>query len=171
MAEHDEETLGEAQDTDAPAGEQEWQSNSANWRTRARAEDQFDPQDTRRRGTSIVSEGASINGTFRSEDPVYVEGTFDGEIIASSDVIIARGAAVNASVQAIRLTVAGRLSGVVACTDRFEVLETGDVSAEIFAPVFVVHDGATINGTFKMRLDDPEGDASGDENQTDPIES
>jgi cytoskeletal protein CcmA (bactofilin family) len=129
-----------------------WQQSVPNWRNRI-AGSAEDAEALRRRGTSIISEGTSLTGTLRSEDPLYIEGAFDGEIIASSDVTIARGAVVKARVQAIRMTVAGTLDGAVACTDRFEAVDSGVVTAEILSPVFVIHDGATVNGTLKMRLD------------------
>lgn len=132
----------------------EWPQSTPNWRNRIAATDsESDLEGMRRRGTSIISEDASFTGTLRSEDPLYIEGTFDGEIIASSDVTIARGAHVKARIQAIRMTVAGTLDGSVACTDRFEAVDTGVITAEILSPVFVIHDGATVNGTLKMRLD------------------
>jgi cytoskeletal protein CcmA (bactofilin family) len=143
------------QDSSSEAVEEaEWQQPTPSWRNRIPAADESgDIDGLRRRGTSIISEDASFTGTLRSEDPLYIEGTFDGEIIASSDVTIARGAHVKARIQAIRMTVAGTLDGAVACTDRFEAVDTGVVTAEILSPVFVIHDGATVNGTLKMRLD------------------
>ena len=161
---HDDDQFDDAREltpTASGAGdEDDWQEATPSWRNRiaAGSEGEFASQDTfgdgRRRGTSIISQGASINGTLRSEDPLYIEGRFEGEIIASSDVTIARGAQVNARIQAIRLTVAGQLSGMVACTDRFEAVDSGVVKAEILSPTFVIHDGATITGSLKMRLDD-----------------
>ncbi|MEZ4571281.1 MAG: polymer-forming cytoskeletal protein [Thermomicrobiales bacterium] len=137
------------------------------WRNRITSDssdDQPQPAESsesaRRRGTSIISLGTAISGTLRSEDPLYIEGEFDGEIIASSDVTVARGSNVNARVQAIRLTVAGKLTGTVACTDRFEVLDTGEVKAEVLSPVFVVHEGAVINGSLRMRLDDDDDEST-----------
>ncbi|CAN5637139.1 hypothetical protein BH23CHL2_BH23CHL2_20130 [soil metagenome] len=159
---HDDNQFDDAQELTTSSAdasdEDEWQQPAPSWRNRIVAGTADDPaaDSGRRRGTSIISLGTSFNGTLRSEDPLYIEGQFDGEIIASSDVTIAKGAQVNARIQAIRLTVAGHLSGTVACTDRFEAVETGIVSAEVLSPTFVVHDGATINGSLKMRLDDDE---------------
>lgn len=161
---HDDDQFDDAEDLTTTASgtgdEDDWQQSTPSWRNRIAAGTEGElasldgPGDARRRGTSIISQGAAINGTLRSEDPLYIEGRFEGEIIASSDVTIARGALVHARIQAIRLTVAGQLSGVVACTDRFEAVDTGVVQAEILSPTFVIHDGATINGSLKMRLDD-----------------
>ncbi len=153
------------QDYNEPSSDQnadgEWQQPTPSWRNRI-AGDESQSDEQRRRGNSIISAGSAFTGTLRSEDPLYIEGAFEGEIIASSDVTIARGAVVNARVQAIRMTVAGSLDGSVACTDRFEVVESGVVAAEIFSPVFVIHEGATINGSFRMRVDDDDVAAAGD---------
>lgn len=153
--------------TSDPSEDAEWQQTVPNWRNRL-ASGSDETGAAPRRGTSIISAGTSITGTLRSEDPLYIEGTFDGEIIASSDVTIARGAHVKARIQAIRMTVAGTLDGAVACTDRFEAVDSGVVSAEILSPVFVIHDGATVNGTLKMRLDnEDESDVFGDSSGSD----
>ena len=138
--------------TPEAADDASWQSTTPGWRNRL-AEDHDEENALGGRGPSIISAGTSSSGTLRSEDPLYIEGVFEGEIIASGDVTIARGAQINARIQAIRLTVAGTLEGTVACTDRIEIVETGVVNAEVLSPTFVVHEGATINGSLKMRLD------------------
>lgn len=146
-----------------------WQQATPGWRNRL-ADDRDEQDDLRGRGPSIISAGTSTSGTLRSEDPLYIEGSFEGEIIASGDVTIARGAHLNARIQAIRLTVAGTLEGTVACTDRIEVVDTGVVNAEILSPTFVVHDGATINGTLRMRVDDDDSESLEPEDSDEPSE-
>ncbi len=165
---HDDDRYADTSLTDSPSddegGDSNWESSTPNWRSRIsagadqRAPISGTPQDLsgQRRGTSTISTGAAISGTLRSEDPLYIEGTFDGEIFASGNVTIAVGASVNARVQAIRVTVAGSFKGSVACTDRFEALETGTIEARIFAPTLIIHDGAVINGAFEMRIEDDE---------------
>ena len=162
---YDDELTPDADASEASDGAS-WQSTSPAWRNRLT--DDRDEQDALRgRGPSIISAGTSSTGTLRSEDPLYIEGSFEGEIIASGDVTIARGAHLNARIQAIRLTVAGTLEGTVACTDRIEIVDTGVVNAEVLSPIFIVHEGATINGTLKMRLDDGESTTDADESEND----
>ena len=158
----------QAPDDDTPeaADDASWQSTSPGWRNRLTNE-RGEQDDLRGRGPSIISAGTSSHGTLRSEDPLYIEGSFEGEIIASGDVTIARGAQLNARIQAIRLTVAGTLEGTVACTDRIEIVDTGVVNAEILSPTFIIHEGATINGSLKMRLDDGEATSDTEESEND----
>jgi cytoskeletal protein CcmA (bactofilin family) len=175
---HDDDHFTDAPPTDSPSedaqDDAEWEATTPSWRSRiASASDQHTPAPGQasgsgaRRGTSTISNGASISGTLRSEDPLYIEGVFEGEIYASGDVTVALGANVNARVQAIRMTVAGSFKGSVACTDRFEALDTGVVEARIFAPALVVHDGAKINGAFQMRIAD---DDAHDDDEDAPVE-
>lgn len=162
MYSHDDDQYTDVPLTDSPADDDQnddsWQSSTPSWRSRLAASDQISEgrasQPGQRRGTSTISSGASISGTLHSEDPLYIEGTFEGEIYASGDVTIAVGAKVNARVQAIRVTVAGTFKGSVACTDRFEALDSGVIEARIFAPTLVVHEGAVINGEFRMRIEE-----------------
>jgi cytoskeletal protein CcmA (bactofilin family) len=175
---HDDERIGSPLDTDDLASDDHdssaWDTPESNWRglgpmtaggveTDAR---QADQNAAEAYGTSTISRGTSIRGALRSQDPLYIDGEFSGEIFASGDVMIAPGANVNARVQAIRVTIAGSFEGSVACTDRFEVLETGSIRAQVFAPVFIVHDGATINGEFRMRVEEEDGaDETGTEGE------
>jgi cytoskeletal protein CcmA (bactofilin family) len=153
------EPIEHSPDTTDDAG---WQQSEPGWRNRL-ADDREEQDALRGRGPSIISAGTSSTGTLRSEDPLYIEGSFEGEIIASGDVTIARGAHLNARIQAIRLTVAGSLEGSVACTDRIEIVESGVVDAKLLSPTFIVHEGATINGTLKMRIDDEDGETAEEE--------
>lgn len=109
---------------------------------------------------TVIGPSTLFSGTLSSEGPVTIVGTLEGEIVAAGDVVIAPEATVRARVQAISLRIAGQFRGSIACTQRFEVLESGRVHAEILAPAIVVHDGATINGRFRMRNGDEIGDAA-----------
>lgn len=110
---------------------------------------------------SIVSADSTWTGTLASDGPIEIHGAVSGELVAAGNVFIAAGATVEARIQAVNLTVAGKLHGSVACTNRFEVLETGEVNGDILAPTIVVHDGAVVIGEFKMRDDEPD-DADAD---------
>lgn len=109
---------------------------------------------------SVIASDAAWTGTLRSNGSIQVHGRVDGEIIASGDVHISHGAEVTSQIQAINVIVAGSFKGGIACTGRFEALESGRVEGRILAPTLIVHEGATITGTFRMRRDSDD-DASG----------
>lgn len=103
--------------------------------------------------TSIIASDAVWTGTLRSNGSIQVNGRIEGEIIAAGDVHISRGAEVSSQIQAINVIVAGTFKGGIACTGRFEAMDTGNIEGRILAPTLVVHEGATITGTFRMRRD------------------
>ena len=100
--------------------------------------------------TTIVAHDTVWNGDLQSSGTVHVHGRVDGSVMAKLDVFVAEEAEVSASISAENVSIAGLVRGTVRCTNRFEVLPQGRVEGEFFAPVLVVHEGATINGRFKM---------------------
>lgn len=99
---------------------------------------------------SVIAADASWKGDISAERSIHVLGKVQGTITASEDLWIAEGAEVNATVTAQRVIVGGTLTGSATASSRFEVLPTGNVSADVTSPVSVVHEGATINGNFRV---------------------
>lgn len=99
---------------------------------------------------SVIANDTFWKGDLESDHSLHVYGKVEGTLKAENDVWIAEGADVSATVQARRVVVAGSVSGSITATDRFEALPQGDVTADVHAPTFVIHEGATINGTLKM---------------------
>jgi cytoskeletal protein CcmA (bactofilin family) len=99
---------------------------------------------------SIISSDASWKGEMSSENSIHVFGKVEGTLTAREDIWIAEGAEVDATVNAGRIIVGGTLSGNATATTRFEVLPTGQVSAEVTTSISVVHEGANINGNFRV---------------------
>lgn len=100
--------------------------------------------------TSVIAHDAVWNGDLQSTGTVHVHGRVEGSVMARNDVFVADEAEISASIVAENVSVAGLVRGTVRCGNRFEVLPQGRVAGDVFAPVLVVHEGATINGQFKM---------------------
>lgn len=106
------------------------------------------------RRASVVASEASWSGTLQSDGPITIYGEFYGDIIAGAEVHIAAGANVQAQIQAVDLEVAGALEGSIHCSNKFVVLESGNVQGKVVAPIIVVHDGASVEGQFLMQEDE-----------------
>jgi cytoskeletal protein CcmA (bactofilin family) len=104
-------------------------------------------------GVSMTTIGSdtSWSGTLRSESDVYLEGTVEGTLEVRDTVYIAERATVDARITARAIVVSGQLNGTIACEERLEVTPTGRLSGEIEAGSLVVHDGAIMDGKFKMK--------------------
>lgn len=103
---------------------------------------------------SVVAEGALWKGDVESDGSIHVFGRVEGSLVAKEDIWIAEGSDVQATVTARQVIVAGRVSGTVRALNRFEALPQGVVEADVHAPSFVVHEGATINGNLTMSSND-----------------
>ena len=101
--------------------------------------------------TGIVAKNSVWNGTLTSDGSIHVYGTAEGELDVRGDVYVAEGAHVDARLHATNVFIAGFVTGTVNCSGRLEVLPTGEVSANVSAGAFVVHDGAVVSGTLQMR--------------------
>lgn len=100
---------------------------------------------------SVVAQGTIFKGDIQSDGNVQVFGRAEGTMTAKEEIWIAEGAEVEATLTAKRVIVAGHVSGEIKVTNRFEALPQGVVEADVSAPSFVVHEGATINGKLSMQ--------------------
>jgi cytoskeletal protein CcmA (bactofilin family) len=100
--------------------------------------------------TSTISRNAYWNGTLRSEGSLQVHGKADGELHSETDLYVAEGAEVDASLHADTVVVAGLVRGKIEARSRLEILPQGEVTGDVRSPKLVVHEGATISGQLKM---------------------
>lgn len=100
---------------------------------------------------SVVAQGTIFKGEIQSDGNIQIFGRAEGTLTAKEDIWVAEGADVEATLTARRVIVAGRVSGQVKANNRFEALPQGVIEADVTAPSFVVHEGATINGNLSMQ--------------------
>lgn len=103
---------------------------------------------------SVVAQGTLWKGEVEADGSIHVFGRVEGTLTAKEDIWIAEGSDVQATVTAEQVIVAGHVSGTVRALSRFEALPQGVVEADVQAPSFVVHEGATINGNLTMSSGD-----------------
>lgn len=99
---------------------------------------------------SVIARDTFWKGELDSDGSMHVHGRVEGTLRARDDIWIAEGAEVNANISARRVVVGGTVNGTIQATDRFEALPQGNIGADVHAPTFVVHEGATINGQLRM---------------------
>lgn len=113
---------------------------------------------------NIVAAGTTWKGDLDAQGSIHVYGKVNGTLNATEDVWIADGAEVDARIEADRVVIAGGVTGQITARSRFEALPNCEVQADIDAPTFVVHEGATVNGALSMRSStlSPESDSRAD---------
>lgn len=99
---------------------------------------------------TVVAKGTISKGELQSDGSIQIFGRAEGTLTAKDDVWLAEGSEVDATINARRVVVAGRVNGQIHASGRFEALPEGVIEADVVAPTFVVHEGAAINGKLTM---------------------
>ena len=110
---------------------------------RSSAPDGFDAE-------TLIGERSSFEGTLKTEGPVRLLGTVQGEIESKSAIIVEEKAHVTARLTAAQVSVAGQVDGQIYCEGRVEIRPTGKVTGEINAGALIVQEGAYFDGNSKM---------------------
>jgi len=100
--------------------------------------------------TSVISIDTVWKGDLETRGSIHVHGRVEGTITAAREIYIADQAEVEATLTAAAIIIAGKVTGEVRCSNRFEMLPSGRVDGNIQAPSLVIHEGASITGQFRM---------------------
>jgi cytoskeletal protein CcmA (bactofilin family) len=99
---------------------------------------------------TIIGEGASIEGTVRSDRSIRVRGAVQGEIESKQQVVVEESAKVSARISAEHVTVLGEVDGSIECTGRLEIASSARVTGEVSASTLVIQEGAFFEGNLRM---------------------
>jgi cytoskeletal protein CcmA (bactofilin family) len=99
---------------------------------------------------SVIGEGASIEGTVRSEKSIRIIGAVQGEIESRQRVVVEESARVQARITAEHVTVLGEVNGSIECSGRVEIASSARVIGEVTAGTLVIQEGAFFEGALKM---------------------
>jgi len=101
-------------------------------------------------GETIIARGVKLEGDFKSEGNVVVEGEVNGALTTSNDLRVSEGAKINANVKAQSAVVAGEINGNVKVKDKLELLATAIVAGDIDTKNLSITPGAIVNGKISM---------------------
>lgn len=99
---------------------------------------------------SALGPGTVIDGTFRFENPVCVDGTLTGEVCSSSVLIAGAQATVEASIIVGTLIVVGTVIGDVEADELVEIRAGGQLKGNVETRRIVIEEGGKFNGNVKM---------------------
>lgn len=99
---------------------------------------------------TVLAEDIDFEGEMAFEKPVLVKGKFQGKILAAGDLFVSRNAAVDASIEAMVVSVQGTVSGDVYARTRLELFATSTLTGNIRTPDLIVQSGCVFNGTCRM---------------------
>ena len=95
---------------------------------------------------SLIASDLTIEGKIEGSGHVRIAGKFKGDVNVEGDLSLERGAKLNGSVRANKVTVAGELEGNIESAQRVELLESASVTGDIKAGTLTVVAGSKIRG-------------------------
>ena len=101
-------------------------------------------------GESLIGEGTTVDGTFRSEHSIRIRGNVKGEVESERRVVVEAEARVDAKITAQQIMVTGQVNGELHCPGRVEITPTGRVTGQITAGTLIMQDGAFFEGQLSM---------------------
>lgn len=114
--------------------------------TDASDEDTDDPPSTDR-STSIISEGANIEGIIElSSVDLCIEGTVRGDISTDGRVIVSEGAEIEGTIDARTIRIAGYVEGQIRAEEELILCPPAEVHATLQADVLEIQPGASFTG-------------------------
>ncbi|MDR2471375.1 MAG: polymer-forming cytoskeletal protein [Treponema sp.] len=99
---------------------------------------------------TVLSADIEFSGTLRFEKPFLIQGKVSGEINASSLLMIAEEAVVEANIRASRVIILGTVKGNVTAAEKVEVAVTGKLTGNVTAPEVTMETGCYFSGRCIM---------------------
>ena len=82
-------------------------------------------------GTTVIAEGVRVQGEFKGDGPMIIDGVVKGTISTGK-------------------VVAGKIKGNIVAQERLELMAGSRVDGDVVTSILVIAEGATLNGRCTM---------------------
>ncbi|RJX26761.1 MAG: polymer-forming cytoskeletal protein [Dethiobacter sp.] len=103
---------------------------------------------------TLIGKETSITGKLEARGILRIDGRYEGDIYAESDIIIGETALIKADVKGINITLAGRVEGNIKAENKLEIRSGGALIGDVTAAVLSIEEGSLFAGSCKMELKD-----------------
>ena len=105
---------------------------------------------------TVIEINSSMQGRLAFKDPVLlrISDKFKGKLYTDEDLVIEKGAVVDADIEAGETRISGNVSGRLVSSKGVTILSPASVSSEIIAANLNVLEGADFQGNFKSHTDE-----------------
>lgn len=90
---------------------------------------------------------------LRSNNSIKIDGTFSGNIVAGSSIIISETGYVNGNVYGAKIIIAGKVTGDVVGHENIRIAYTANIIGNITTKGLTIDKGCTINGKVTCNLE------------------
>ena len=105
---------------------------------------------TEKIGTTIISNGTVLKGIIETKGSIFINGRFEGIIIAQEDVTVGKEGEVLGEIKTKTLTVNGLIDGLIE-TDKINILSSGRVIGKLKYDDFVIEKNGIFEGEGKKK--------------------
>ena len=105
-------------------------------------------------GETVISGETTIEGKIIAQAELRIDGTFKGEIVSDSRVIVGTAGKVEGTVQAKTMVVSGRVVGNLKVHERLELQSTGELFGDLETQpgALIIEKGARLEGRCTMGI-------------------
>lgn len=114
---------------------------------------------------TVLAEDIDFDGELRFAEPLLIKGNVKGTVLSDTDLFVNPEATVNATIEAGKVSVKGRVTGDIHAKTRLELFATARIEGNIRTPDLIVQSGCTLNGSCDMY--DPKAAPATSEKDTD----
>lgn len=98
----------------------------------------------------VVSAGTHIEGDFKSEENIRLDGSVKGTVHCSKRLVIGEKGAIEGEIKAGTAVIAGRITGNLTVDGALQLTSTAKIEGEIQAKRMSVEEGAIYNGGCRI---------------------
>ena len=103
---------------------------------------------------TVIGQHIQINGDIKGSEDLVIDGSMKGKIqLEKNQLTVGNKGQVEGEVQAVNITIGGRLVGNVNSVGKVQITKTANFSGEIKARSISVEDGAYLKATIELKKD------------------
>jgi cytoskeletal protein CcmA (bactofilin family) len=104
---------------------------------------------------SVLGRGTRVRGRIQGDGDLRVEGTVEGDVTVSGELLIDEGAEIQGNVDAAVVTINGSITGDVASRGGIVVRASAKVSGNMGSPEVTLEEGAEFSGRIEADFELP----------------
>lgn len=101
-------------------------------------------------GETIIGVSVKLEGDFKSEGDVTINGEVSGTVKTKGDLEIGETAVLSANLEARSITVSGKVEGSVKALDKLKIKSSGKIMGNVECQSLEIAEGAYFDGECKM---------------------
>jgi cytoskeletal protein CcmA (bactofilin family) len=106
------------------------------------------------RGMARLGPSLFLKGELSGEEDVVIEGQYKGKIdLANHNILVGRGAKVEADIRAKNITIYGTVEGNIDASGKIFISKEGQMKGDLKAPKISIMEGAKFMGGVKIEKD------------------